>query len=101
MVNRRLKELGIRIALGAHGSEVLKVVVLDGLRITGLGLLVGLVGAFWLSRLMTTLLFGVEPNDPTTFAAVAGVVALISLVATAVPALRALRIDPVRALRAE
>lgn len=101
MVNRRRTELGIRIALGAQRSEVLKVVVSDGLRITGLGLLVGLVGAFWLSRLMTTLLFGVEPNDPTTFAAVAGVVALISLVATAVPALRALRIDPVRTLRAE
>ena len=101
MVNRRLKELGIRIALGAHGREVLKVVVSDGVRITGLGLLVGLVGAFWLSRLMTTMLFGVEPNDPTTFLAVVGVVVLISLLATAVPALRALRIDPVRALRAE
>lgn len=101
MVNRRLRELGIRIALGAHGREVVKVVVSDGLRITGLGLLIGLVGAFWLSRLMVTLLFGVEPNDPTTFATVVGVVVLISLAATAVPAVRALRIDPVQALRAE
>lgn len=71
------------------------------MRITGLGLLIGLVGAFWLSRLMTTLLFGVAANDPATFATVAGMVALISLVATAVPAGRALRIDPVQALRTE
>jgi len=101
MVNRRLKELGIRMALGAHGREVLRVVMSDGIRITGLGLVVGLVGAFWLSRLMTGLLFGVEPNDPFTFATVIGVVAVISLLATAVPAMRALRVDPVRALRAE
>ncbi len=101
MVNRRLKELGIRMALGAHGREVLRVVMSDGIRITGLGLVVGLVGAFWLSRLMTGLLFGVEPNDPFTFVTVIGVVAVISLLATAVPAMRALRVDPVRALRAE
>ena len=101
MVNRRLRELGIRIALGAQGREVLKVVISDGARITGLGLVVGLVGAFWLSRLMTGVLFGVQPNDPITFVTVAGVVAVISLLATAVPACRALKIDPVRALRAE
>lgn len=101
MVNRRLTELGIRIALGARTGEVMKVIVADGLRLSVVGLAAGLLGAFWLSRLLTTVLFGVEPNDPTTFAVVAGVVAFISLLATVIPALRALRIDPVTALRAE
>ncbi len=101
MVNRRLTELGIRIALGARNGAIIKLVVADGLRISGMGLAAGLLGAFWLSRLLTTVLFGVEPNDPTTFAVVAGVVAVISMLATVIPALRALRIDPVSALRAE
>jgi predicted permease len=101
MVGRRFKELGIRIALGARPGEVIKVVVIDGVRITGVGLGAGLLGAFWLSRLMTSVLFGVEPDDPATFVTVACVVGVVSLMATLVPALRALRLDPLGALHAE
>jgi putative ABC transport system permease protein len=100
-VAQRRKEIGIRMALGAQRADVLKMVVGQGMAMAGLGIAIGLAGAYGLSRLLTNLLFGVKPNDPLTFAAVAVVLALISLVACWIPARRATRVDPLLALRYE
>ena len=98
-VGQRIHEIGIRMALGARPTDVLKVSVGQGAFLTLLGLLIGIVGALALSRLLSGLLFGVQPNDPVTFAAVAVFLCLVALVATYLPARRAAKIDPVIALR--
>jgi len=100
-VVQRQREIGIRMALGADPAGVLRLVVGEGLALVLLGLLVGLAGALALTRLLASLLFGVSPTDPATFAGVAAVLTLVALAATAAPAWRAARIDPARALRAE
>jgi ABC-type antimicrobial peptide transport system permease subunit len=100
-VQQRSQEIGIRMALGAQRSDVLKMVVGQGMAMAGLGIAIGLGGAYGLSRLLTSLLFGVKPNDPLTFAVVALTLALISLVACWIPARRATRVDPMLALRYE
>jgi predicted permease len=101
IVSQRKREVGIRIALGAHSGEVQRMFVIRGLMLTGTGLAVGLAAAAALMRLMSSLLFGVNPFDPVTYAAVVGGLALVALLATWLPARSATRIDPMLALRSE
>jgi putative ABC transport system permease protein len=101
IVTQRTNEIGIRLALGAQPAEVRRMVVLQGARLTALGLVVGFAGALALTRLMQGMLFGTEPTDPVTFVVVTSVLAAIALLATFVPANRASRIDPAASLRAE
>ena len=100
-VRQRVREIGIRLALGAPSAGVLRMVVLDGLKPTLAGVVLGLVLAAALVRVMETLLFGVSAHDPGTFSLVAAIVVVVGLVATLVPAWRATRVDPIVTLRAE
>jgi predicted permease len=100
-VAQRRQELGIRIALGASARRILKLVVGQGLRPALAGAAVGLVGAALLTRLMSSMLFGIRPGDPLTMAVVAGVLGAVALLASLVPARRALRVHPVEALRSD
>ena len=101
VVSQRTREIGIRLAIGAGRSQVLGMVLRQGLVLAGTGVAAGLIGAFALTRLMTTLLYNVRPNDPLTFAAVATALLVIALIASFLPARRATRLSPVTALRAE
>jgi putative ABC transport system permease protein len=100
-VNSRVKELAIRIALGARPSEVFGLVIGHGARLAGAGLVAGLAGALALTRLLAGLLFEVAPTDPATFAAVIALLAAVAFVASAAPARHATRVDPIAALRLE
>ena len=100
-VRQRVREIGIRMALGAPAAGVLRMVVIDGLKPTVAGVVLGLLLAAVLVRLMEALLFGVSPYDPGTFALVAGLVVVVGLLATLIPAYRATRVDPIGTLRAE
>ena len=98
-VATRTREIGIRMALGARPGELLRLLLGSGLKLTAAGLAAGLVGAFAAARAMTSMLFGVAPHDPWTFAAIATLIASVAGLATYLPARRAMRIEPVRALR--
>jgi putative ABC transport system permease protein len=100
-VRRRVQEIGIRLALGATLSDVLRMIVFEGMRPTLLGVTVGIAGAFALARVMSSLIYGVKPTDPLTFVSVAVVLALVALLATLIPAYRAANVDPMQALRYE
>ena len=100
-VTQDTHDIGIRLALGASAWDVLRQVLRKALLLTGIGLLVGLAGAFALTRLLSSLLFNVKATDPWTFAAVSILLALVALLAGFIPARRAIRIDPVTALRVE
>jgi putative ABC transport system permease protein len=99
VIRRRTSEFGVRVALGATGSDIRRLIVLYGLRLTVTGIVIGLLATIPLTRLMETFLFDVSPTDPATFLAVAGVLAGAVLVAAYFPARRASRLDPVKALR--
>jgi predicted permease len=101
LVTLRTRELGIRVALGASSREVLRLVVGHGLRMTGLGVGIGLAGALLLTRLMQSLVFGVSTTDPVTFVAVVATLAGAALLASYLPAHRATKVDPMQALRTE
>jgi ABC-type antimicrobial peptide transport system permease subunit len=98
-VAQRRQEFGIRMALGASARRVLGLVVGQGLRPVLLGATVGLVAALFLTRLMSSMLFGVRPGDPLTILAVISVLAPVALLASVIPARRALRVHPAEALR--
>jgi ABC-type antimicrobial peptide transport system permease subunit len=100
-VRRRVREIGIRMALGASHSDVLKMVVVDGIKPILLGVGLGLAIALGLGRVVSSLIFGVRPTDPLTFAAVASLLVAVGVLATIVPAYRATRVEPVRTLRDE
>jgi len=100
-VTQRTGEIGVRMALGASTGNILQLILRAGALQVGLGLLLGLLGAFAASRLLAQALYQVEPFDPVVFAAVAGFFAVIALVACLIPARRASRVDPMIALRAE
>jgi putative ABC transport system permease protein len=89
------------MALGARGPDVLKMVIANGMKLAVLGLAIGLVASWGLTRYMSTLLFGVEPTDPLTFGVVSASLLAAALVACYVPARRATKVDPLVALRYE
>jgi putative ABC transport system permease protein len=99
-VTQRTREIGIRMALGAERTAVLRMVLGQAMTLTVAGIAAGAAGAWAVTRLMQKLLFGVEPSDPLTFVVVAAVLAAVAACAAAVPALRATRVDPAIALRA-
>jgi predicted permease len=98
-VEQRMQEIGIRVALGASRGDVLRLMVLQGMKLAAIGIVLGLAAAYGATRLLATLLFGVKADDPYTFAAVAGMVAIVAAVASMVPARRAAGIAPSVALR--
>jgi predicted permease len=100
-VSQRTREIGIRVALGAERRHVLSLVLNEGMLVIIAGLAIGLAASLLLTRFLASLLFGVSPTDPLTFASVALLLAGVALVACYVPARRAMRVDPMRALRHE
>jgi putative ABC transport system permease protein len=100
-VNERTREIGIRIALGARRGDVVRLVVGEGTRVVGAGLLAGIAASAAAARLLAGLLFGLPPGDPATIVVVTGLLFVTGIVASYVPARRAARIDPMRALREE
>jgi putative ABC transport system permease protein len=100
-VSQRTHEIGIRMALGARKRDVLKLVISEGLLLTAIGVVVGLAGAFGLTRLMSSLLFGVSPADPATFGTISLLLIAVSLLASYIPARHATKVDPMVALKYE
>jgi ABC-type antimicrobial peptide transport system permease subunit len=100
-VSQRRREIGIRMALGARSSDLVALVVRQGVTLAAVGLAAGLAGAFVLTGFLSTQLFGVTPTDPATFATVAAVLFVVALAATVAPAHRAASVDPIVSLRSE
>ena len=101
LVNEQSREIAIRLALGAQRRDILKMVLRQGLALAAAGAGVGLVGAFIVSHLMAGLLYGVSPNDLSTFAGVTAVLTAVAIAASYIPALRAMRLDPITTLHSE
>jgi len=100
-VTQRTREIGIRTALGAQRPDVIGLVLRQGMKLTCLGILIGLAGAFGLTNLIRSLLFDVAPTDPLTFAVIPVMLAMVALLACWLPARRAAKVDPMEALRHE
>jgi ABC-type antimicrobial peptide transport system permease subunit len=99
-VNQRVQEIGIRMALGASAEEMQARVLYETLRLASVGILIGFIAALGLGRALTSLLFGLTPNDPVTFIGVAVILSTVAAIAGYLPARRASRINPIAALRA-
>jgi putative ABC transport system permease protein len=100
-VRQRTAEIGVRVAFGATKSSIFGLVIGDGMKLSVIGLVIGLVAAFALTRVMSTMLIGVRPTDPLTYVAIVGLFLVIALVACWIPAQRAASLDPTTALRSE
>jgi ABC-type antimicrobial peptide transport system permease subunit len=100
-VGQRTQEIGARMALGASESDVMWLVLRQGLRRIGIGIAIGLLAAWGLARVLASLLVEVPPDDPMTFGSITILLAVVTLVACLVPARRAMRLDPVDSLRSE
>jgi putative ABC transport system permease protein len=100
-VSRRVHEIGIRVALGAGARDIVRLVLRQGVVLVAVGIVLGLVGAFWVTRLIQQMLFTIEPTDPATFIGVSLLFAVVALIACLIPAWRALRVDPLSALAVE
>jgi putative ABC transport system permease protein len=101
LVTQGTRELGIRLALGATPTDISRLVVRQGMTLAVAGVALGLAGAFALTRLIRSLLFGVQATDPVTYIAIAALLAAIALAASYIPARRASQIDPMVSLRWE
>jgi ABC-type antimicrobial peptide transport system permease subunit len=100
-VSQRSREIGLRMALGATWFDTIRLILGRSLMLTSMGVAIGLAGAFAVTRLAASLLYGVSATDPWIFATVSAILVAVSLVATAVPAGRAMRVDPMVTLRYE
>jgi putative ABC transport system permease protein len=100
-VSQRTHEIGIRVAVGAHSTDILRLIVGQAMVLTLVGIMIGIGAALALTRLMESLLFDVSTTDPLTFVTISGVLATVALAASFVPALRATGVDPMIALRYE
>jgi ABC-type antimicrobial peptide transport system permease subunit len=98
-VSRRAREIGIRIALGAHHSSVRRLVVGQGGRLALMGIVLGLAGAFWVTRALQSLLFRVSATDPLVFAAATLLIGVVAMAAAVIPARAAVRVNPLESLR--
>jgi ABC-type antimicrobial peptide transport system permease subunit len=101
MAMQRTQEIGIRMALGATRTDVLRLILREGIWLISIGGTVGLAGALALSRALKSMLFSIGPHDPVSFIAVTLMLALVALIATLIPARSAMNVDPVSALRWE
>ncbi|MEP6832218.1 MAG: ABC transporter permease [Gemmatimonas sp.] len=101
LVTERQREIGIRVALGASAGGILKLVLRQGMTIAGMGLALGIGGAFGLARVTRSLLFGVSPTDPVTYGLVSVAIVVVALLACLIPANRAMRVDPLVAIRSD
>jgi len=101
LAEQRVREIGIRLALGASRTRVIRLVVREGALLALGGLAIGLTGALALSRVLQALLFEVRPSDPLTYVAVITLLGVVALLASAAPALAAARVDPALTMRAE
>jgi ABC-type antimicrobial peptide transport system permease subunit len=100
-VAQRTREIGIRIALGARRADILRMTIIQGLRLVLTGLVGGLIAAVFLTRVMQSLLFGVSATDPLTFLSISLVLVAVAFLASYLPALRATKVNPIVALRAQ
>jgi len=100
-VAQRIHEIGIRMALGARRTDVLKMIVNQGLKLVSIGMMLGLAAAFLLTRVLQSLLFGISATDPVTFFVISLVLLAVAILASYLPALRATKVDPIIALRAQ
>jgi ABC-type antimicrobial peptide transport system permease subunit len=100
-VERRTQEIGIRMALGAERRDVLRLVAGQGLALAVIGITTGIMGAFWLTRFMASLLYEILPTDPASLAGASVLLLMVALLANIIPARRAANVDPVVALRCE